>query len=215
MFSDKKEEGMLPDLPPVKTPFGFSYGIDHDPEEASEIHSLPSFPDSSTHNDFSQAAIKDAVGTEEAGEMPAIPGEEGKDIKLVEMKEWDPVELPESAKEEEHMVPPPMPVPPVAKIAPPPEMGLGERKILPPLKMATSPVNAGNLDVFVKLDKFHSAKKTLGEVKSKLEEVDGLIRKIREVKMREEQEIASWEKDLTFARSRIQEITENIFEKVG
>jgi len=214
MFSDKKEEGSLPDLPPVKTPFSVGEDTRQSVNEAEETHSLPSFPDSPSHNSFSQAAIKDAV-VDGGEKMPDIP-EVDDNVKVVEMKEWNPITPP--AEEEA-----PGNIPPLPKVTEPgtnealelPEdLRLGER-VLPPLKTAAAPVSSAGVDVFVKLDKFHSAKKTLSEVRGKLEDVDALIKKIREIKMKEEQEIASWERDLTFAKSRIQEITENIFEKVG
>lgn len=209
MFFNKKESDGLPDLPLIKTPFSIDTRMSHGSEEIEESHALPSFLDSPTQNGFSQVAIRDAMG-QGGEELPEIPGER-KDIKVVEMQEWNPTTIPESEEPSEKIAPLPEPVDPgKEKIRPPPKLGLGERILPPPY-----PINAGNMDVFVKLDKFHSAKKTLGEVRDKLEEVDNLVKKIREIKLREEQEIASWERDLTFAKSRIQEITENIFEKVG
>ena len=68
-------------------------------------------------------------------------------------------------------------------------------------------------DIFIRIDKFHSAKKSLFELQTKLEEIDQMIKKIRDIKMREEQELSSWEADLTHVKARIQDISTNIFEK--
>ena len=76
------------------------------------------------------------------------------------------------------------------------------------------PEHAAESDVFVKIEKFKSAKKTLGDIKEKLEEIDELIKRIRETKLREEQEFSFWERELTSIKSRVNEVTENIFEKV-
>jgi len=71
-----------------------------------------------------------------------------------------------------------------------------------------------NNEIFVKIDKFYSAKKALNQTKSKIEEIDRLLNKIRETKMREEQELSAWEKDLSAVKARIKEVTESIFEKI-
>src|SRR3989344_775480 len=71
-----------------------------------------------------------------------------------------------------------------------------------------------NNDVFVKIDRFYSAKKSLEATESKLEEIDELLKKIRETKMREEQELAAWEKEIATIKSRIKEVTDTIFEKI-
>ena len=67
--------------------------------------------------------------------------------------------------------------------------------------------------IYVKLEKFHTAKRALDDIKIKVEEVESLLGKIREVKMREEQELAGWEKDIFNIKSRLQDVTDNIFER--
>ncbi len=69
-------------------------------------------------------------------------------------------------------------------------------------------------DVYVKIERFHSARKALNSARNKLKEMDELMRKIRETKMREEQELASWEKEIETIKSKVEDVTNNIFEKV-
>jgi len=69
-------------------------------------------------------------------------------------------------------------------------------------------------DVYVKIDKFHSARKSLNLARTKLDEIDEVMRKIRETRMREEQELASWEKDIDSVKTKVEDVTKNIFEKV-
>ncbi|MCX8159086.1 MAG: hypothetical protein N3D20_02240 [Candidatus Pacearchaeota archaeon] len=69
-------------------------------------------------------------------------------------------------------------------------------------------------DVYVKIDRFHSARKALEHARSKIEEMDILLKKIREVRMREEQELSSWEKEVSSVKNKIEEITRNIFDKI-
>ena len=49
--------------------------------------------------------------------------------------------------------------------------------------------------------------------KDQLDQIEDLLKKIRDIKMREEQELEVWEKELLTAKARIQEVGVNIFEK--
>jgi len=201
MFGKKKEDkDKLPDLPSLPSPGIGLRDFEHQDEDVEE-HPLPAFPDTPRHNDFSQVAIKEAVsdeGREEEGipEFPEGEREEGKPVKVIEMEEWSPEHI-----EEEH----PLPIRPPADERVEVVGGLPE-----PVREISSQVP----DVFVKIDKFKSAKKALTDVKEKLSDIDQLIHKIRDVKMREEQELSSWEKDMEKIKSRIRDVSENIFEKV-
>ena len=86
----------------------------------------------------------------------------------------------------------------------------------PTAKMSfpTQTIKEKNSDIFVKIDKFHSARRSLADIEDKLEEISGLLSKIREMKMREEQELSSWEKDLVALKTKMEEVNSSIFEKV-
>ena len=66
--------------------------------------------------------------------------------------------------------------------------------------------------IFVKLEKFQSARNSLEIVKEKLDEIDELLRTIREVKMKEDQELSSWEKEIESIKARINSVASEIFE---
>jgi len=86
---------------------------------------------------------------------------------------------------------------------------------LPPVpKTLTTPTAPKTAHVFVQISKFHSAHKSLTTAQEKLEEIDSLLKRIRETRMREEQELSAWEKELASVKSKIQGVTENIFEKM-
>lgn len=195
MFWHKKEEkSSLPDLPPQPNQFS-NLPMEEENKEPAEIHGLPSFPDSPMNKGFSQTAIKDAVETPEIKdyELPELSG--GRNFKTVELEEWSPG----------------------SKIAPeshewqPSEVS---RQIMPPPEHHNDypihPVKEGD-KVFVKIDKYHAAKKILSGVTGKLDEIDDLIKKIREVKQREEQELSSWEKEILTTKARIEEIDLYLF----
>ncbi len=188
MFWDKKEtKSKLPDLPPLKAP---ALNL-MDREEEIERHILPSFPDSPMRRGFSQSAIKDAV---EVADNGSDSPEERKSFKTVEM-EGNEVEDDEEKEEHED-----------ERLAPPPEM---HREAFYAEKMEKR-----SHDIFVKIDKFQSAKRALSATKEKLASIDDLLKRIREIKMREEQELAAWEKEFAAIKIKIKDVTENIFESV-
>ena len=183
MFWDKnKKEKGLPDLPPMKAlpPLPIKLKNEVSEEEMPEKHALPTFPDSPNSSGFSQAAIKDAITTEETTKEPMEFPNTPSRIQTYELEEWKPRTAPPTAK----------------------------------MSFPTQTIKEKNSDIFVKIDKFHSARRSLADIEDKLEEISGLLSKIREMKMREEQELSSWEKDLVALKTKMEEVNSSIFEKV-
>ena len=69
-------------------------------------------------------------------------------------------------------------------------------------------------EVFVKLDKFQSARKALTTAQHQIEDIAATLKRIRETKLREEQELSSWEKEVSAAKAKIDEINGMLFEKL-
>ncbi|MBI3333903.1 hypothetical protein HYZ97_00235 [Candidatus Pacearchaeota archaeon] len=188
MFWNKKgDKASLPDLPPLKTGFAQPLSISDDEDDGIiEKHDLPSFPDSPIKQGFSQAAIKDAVTTQEIEEDSAGMNEEDEFQSTA-----PPLPLPrfKSAPLERSLPPPPEPEPAVFK----------------------KPIKG---DVFVKIDKFHAARRALQAAQEKVDEIDHLLKKIRETRMREEQELTAWEKDITSVKTRVEDVSKNLFDKL-
>ena len=201
MFLRKKEESSLPDLPPLEVPkIETNNELKNDFEDSedqgdNEKHSLPSFPDSPIQKGFSQAAIKDAISDDKNSEEELLntPKDE-KSFKTVEMDEWSS-DKEKNEKSSFQLSSPPQQKPIINK------------------PIQTQPKKETVGDIFVKIDKFYSAKKSIAAINSKVEEVENLLNKIREIKMREEQELSNWEKDLNLIKSRLKDVTETIFEK--
>ncbi len=199
MFFDKKNEKGLPDLPAAGGSFRRSYDEDMGDED-SEEHPLPAFPDSPTHNKFSQEAIKDAVSDSprDYEDYENTEDHNQKDIKVVEMEEWSPsMNSGDSVSSTSTSL--------SSSLGEPPSFKNYPREFSKESKSG---------DVFVKIDKFHSARKALREIAQNLEDIDDFIKKIRETKLREEQELGSWERDVANIKARIKDVTETIFEKV-
>lgn len=193
MFWDKKDEKkMITDLPPLKLPErqmqNSNYEEDEENEEYSEKHGLPSFPDSPQERGFSQAAIKEAINNndmeESNSEYENINTGPPKTIRTIEMKEWEPD----------------------YKLQDPSKDPLIE-------KMRSFSQKQKGSEVFIKLQKFTTAKKALIDVESKIDELEKMLKKIREVKMREEQELSAWEREISTIKARIETISENLLDK--
>ena len=230
MFWNKKEDKKsLPDLPPYRSPgivikqsgrVNFMPTSEEqkdifDEEEEIQKHGLPSFPDSLNERGFSQAAIKDAVSLGEENALSEFPANEasgaGKQFKTVEMEEWAPSIGASMGKRAESMPVPPMRASMGADMA----ASMGTRFSEPPSFTPRGMENMNkNADIFVKLEKFYSARKALIDAQQKLTDIDELLKRIRETKMKEEHELNQWENEVMSIKARMNEITANIFEKV-
>lgn len=156
-----------------------------------ERHNLPSFPDSPIRSGFSQTAIKHAIDNEDESNNEyneeTLDNNQNKKFKTIEV---------ESGK-----------VFPSKRLSSPPE-----RKQTPSESFIS--LDSKAKEVFVKIDKFQSARKSLSSAKEKVQEIEDMLKKIRDVRMREDQELTGWERDIESVKSRIEEISKNIFEKL-
>jgi len=67
---------------------------------------------------------------------------------------------------------------------------------------------------FVRIDKFQDTKKNLAEIGKRLKEMETVLGKINETKIREDEEIASWKEEMKNIRSFLSTIDQNLFNKV-
>lgn len=216
MFWNKKEDARgLPDLPPSKEPLRMHL-IEEDENENDipEKHGLPSFPDSPIQKGFSQTAIREAVINESTEDEVGVPFGDESAFKTIEMNDW------KNPTTEQRLSPPEQrpTLPEIPKSLPTPLSRVIESpintKIMESPRSAIIPrPTARNSDVFIKIDKFYSSKRALENISEKIEEIDNILKKIRETKIREEQEMSAWEKEIVSIKSRIKEVTETIFEK--
>jgi len=233
-WNKKEDKKRLPDIPGPAPYFNknerISPPFNYEDDEPETGHALPSFPDSPNDKSFSQAAIKDAVSDDfdafshnEFNQSPpqeehsqSLPEEELIPRKLnnpsiMEMEEWSPDQHSNSfsrnnsqvrevdAEHDFNLPQPPTQSIPSPSISP---------DTIPNIKKGKAN------EVFVKIDKFHSARRAISDIRDKLEEIDETIKKIRETKMKEEQELSIWEKDLSLLKDKLKAVTDNIFEKI-
>ncbi len=68
--------------------------------------------------------------------------------------------------------------------------------------------------IFVRLDKFQTTIEIFEEIKTKIQEIDNFLKKTKEIKTKEEQELSEWEREIQIIKSRIDLIDKNIFNKL-
>lgn len=188
LFKNKKEgketstTHELPELPELPKLPEFS-----DYKKGSlQIHQLPSFPNNSLGDKFSQDTIKEAISGKKEGDWE----ENANDF--------------ESFDEEEMMQQPFQKLPRIKNIN---EMSMNSKEE----KMSSSQ-NQGPL--FIRLDKFEEAQDSLDEIKKQIEEINKLLDKTKEIKQKEEEELKHWELELNNVKRKIESIDNNLFSKL-
>lgn len=192
MFWQKKEnkEG-LPDLPSVPVRTQFPSQTEEEFEAAlnrplnQNMRPSP-LPDS-------QAKLPD---------LPSLGESINRDkTRVIEMDEWKPSQAPSR-------------FPQLSEIQPVSQGPKATHELFsyPAPQEAPRAKESGQL--FVRLDKFQSARQSLDTINTKLEDVEELLKRIRETKMKEDAELSAWEKELQAIKSRIKSVNTELFDKV-
>ncbi|MFH1248866.1 MAG: hypothetical protein V1660_01835 [archaeon] len=69
--------------------------------------------------------------------------------------------------------------------------------------------------IFIKIERFSDALKNFDQIKEKVDELDDLLKKTREIRHQEQQEFDSWEKEIEEIKNKISVIDEKLFSKLG
>ena len=192
MFGIKKKgsAGELPDFPSMGGPSMRDYQRTMLPpiesEQNEEVHGLPSFPDSLMNKGFSQSMIKSAVEDSDK-DLPELP-EWKEESERPQMKSVKTVELEEWSPKT-------------------PKKQMNEDLIIP----RSTSMNEKR-PLFVKLEKFKEARDSLVKISEKLGQMDELLKMIKDLKSKEDEEISSWEKDIENIKMRISFVNKEIFE---
>jgi hypothetical protein len=182
-FNKKEEENggkppSLPDLPNMNEPPKMN-------DNPKNISQLPSLPNNSFGQKFSQNTIKEAVaGKKEGMEFP----------KADDFKERMMPETPEFAH-----VPEPQKYEPQKPIIPQNKVPRSAKKQEP---------------IFIRLDKFEESVDNFEEIKDQMSEIEKMLENTKELKEKEETEIQTWEQELSSIKKRIEKLDQEIFSKV-
>jgi len=188
-------------------------------EEHAELPELPKLPD------FPEITSKNAQKTPEP-ELPTPPLKESEPF-VKKLPSFQDSELGTSGQEALKSA-----ANPYFSLSPEPQM---TPSIMPPKEKRTLEINepskgtpefikAPDLEtrseiksvepVYVRIDKFKAAINNFDEIKSKILEIEDLLRKIRGIKQKEEEELKEWEKEIESIKARIEGIDRSIFSKI-
>jgi len=175
----------LPDLPKIPR------------EEAKkELPELPSFPTTPKNENFNQEMVKTAV----ADSSP--PEEKESEVSIPEIPT-----VPESKRESESSL-----FSPPKLEFPTPSIQKEEISITP--QLVQTPITRDSDPIFVRIDKFQDSQKNFNSVKQKVGEIESVLRKIKEVKMKEESELKAWTDDVEKIKTKLAEIDADIFSQI-
>jgi len=193
LFGGKKESG-VPDIPPAPQ-MSFL-------PEASEPQELPTFPSTLRNESLNQEMVKSAVNDSPADfELPELPG------------------IPESPLAPAVSTEEPMSGIPELPTRKPVESG-GQRAFdsaIPDLATQApleKDVSRGVEPIFVRIDKFQDAKDDLLKVQEKTKEMKDTLKKINDVRKKEEEELKEWEEEVEKLKSLLQEIDQEVFNRL-
>ncbi len=153
------------------------------------IPQLPSFPNNSIGQKFSQDSIKEAV--------------------LGEKEEEEEFEADEFAPPEPkmQMMPGPSRKPKTRELPFQEEEEMLPRKRPQRITKKAEPI-------FVRIDKFEESLENFERIRDRIAELEKMLREIKRVKEEEEREIDSWDKEIQSIRSQIEKIDRDIFSRI-
>jgi len=191
---NKKEEAVkkpvpisLPALPKLpELPY-----LDEDSGEFEQIHQLPSFPNNSLGDKFSQNIIKDAVTGKKEGD------EEGDADEIAEENMQMMLPQPPRTEREFHF---------------PKKNFVEDEREQTHYKSRIATKESE--PIFVRIDKFEESLEIFEKTKEKISDINNLLKDIKKIKEDEEKELISWEKEIQIVKEQIEKIDEELFSKI-
>lgn len=211
----KKDD--IPEIPTAPEFPKMNFNPEEKPEiPASPIPSLPSMPGDTRdqiNRDMIKSAIEDSsekIKGDSSNELEESPAhedfEESGMMKLPELPKM-PETKPKKFSLREQKTDSVLPEPPTKiEIPAKPEMKIED---LP------SPVKKDAEEtIFVRIDKFNSAKRDVGEIVRELREVESVLAKIEQIKMQEDEEVAEVSKVMEEIKLKMNRIDSDVFNRL-
>jgi len=186
LFSKKKkqEDISLPELPKLPE----LPDLPRIDEDMEKLPQLPSFPTSQVGEKFSQNAIKEAVaGRKEVGEADADESIGTRMMQRSPIPYSQDIEGPRVRDIEEKV---PTKFREAAKLV---------KKIEP---------------VFIRIDKFEQSLEVFEKAKKKIMEIEKMLKDIKKLKEKEDEELSNWERDIQTTKEQIERVDKELFSKI-
>ena len=76
------------------------------------------------------------------------------------------------------------------------------------------PIQKRTEPIFVRIDKFQLAQKNLEQIKERVKEMESVLGKIKDTKLREEAELKGWTEDVEKIKSQLSEVDSSVFNQL-
>lgn len=181
---DKRDFSKLPDLPELPD-MPEIQAQSYRSSTSEALPLLPSFPNSDSANRMSREAIKSALATEPPKTKPYTQEIESPGKeRWIEERETENTKMPRE------------------------EFDISSMSQLPVARVQEkSPV-------FVRIDKFQAAAKTINEIRRQISDIENALSDIRKLKSREEQELTDWEHEILEIKAKIDSVDKALFSKL-
>jgi hypothetical protein len=215
-FGSLPELPKLPDLPDLQ---------EKKMENKEVFHQLPSFPNSSLGQKFSQNTIKDAISRKDQVTDNFYPeGKKGERVfeaddfaKYKQKAQMMPKPLKQIKEEKEEFN-----FPAAEEIENPVEdFEIKNFEAEPSeFKMESNEFKESDFGsfkkepVFIRIDKFEEALKVFEKTKKEVAEIEKTIKDITQVKEDEDKELESWQNDIVKIKEQIDKVDKDIFSKI-
>ena len=186
----KKEK--IPELPPAPT-------LPELPDSSKSKNELPALPPTELGKNLNQEMVKSAVGNSdtEKSSLPIPP-------------------QPTVNKDQPQMIPSIASIPNSAEEVKPEEHK--QTKDLTPIKIEQTPqeqpITRPADSIFVKIEDFQEAQKDFKEITKKIKQIEKTLVKVRDKKIKEDEEIADWTDEIEKTKTKLSEIDSDIFSKL-
>ncbi|MEK6934583.1 MAG: hypothetical protein AABW46_01765 [Nanoarchaeota archaeon] len=71
---------------------------------------------------------------------------------------------------------------------------------------------SGSQPIFVKIEQYKAALKTLDDLKTKISEAEGLLIDLNQLKSQEDKELAQWQRQIAEIKNKLLDVDKNLFE---
>jgi len=191
-YPDNSGMPQLPELPEL--PKMNNNSTEKEDSRGFSLPQLPSFPNNSFGDKFSQSTIKEAVSG--GKEVDSEGGVEDFGSEEIPMTQSPSEEMHKSIMTRTAPQNPPK----VRAIEGSPQKVYSTQKKIEP--------------VFIRLDKFEESLEIFEDAKDQISDIEKLLKEIKELKDKEEEELNSWENQIQNIKTQIEKVDQDIFSKI-
>ncbi|HLD98056.1 MAG TPA: hypothetical protein VI815_01905 [Candidatus Nanoarchaeia archaeon] len=202
----------LPALPPLQQNFRYNE-TENESQIPQKPSMLPSFPASKSGDNFSQNIVKETVSESDYNQDSQAYNE----YDIPEANKYPPIMQKPRAMEYDNFSQQKRPS--TFEMSENPKLKkLGKQK---EVYYQDTQMNVQQRQIkqkeplFVKLDKVENTISALNEIKLRMSEIDSLLRNLKEIKMKEDQELREWERELETVKTRLDQIDKDLFKDIN